>query len=115
MYPLHSFSTHVYSLWYTNSDRSMTFCLFLTPLVHFVDRGEIEYGGGHLLCVSSPLPWGMGDAYSVCGASICPWDMGEGGPLGSSRPLFNDFRAVLQRSEKRGEAGSDPMTWFHGH
>ena len=44
---------------------------------------------------SSPLPWGMGDAYAVCGASMCPLDMGGGGrsPLGSFRPLFNDFRA----------------------
>ena len=25
--------------------------------------------------MSSPLPWGMGDAYDVCGASMCPWDM----------------------------------------
>ena len=46
--------------------------------------------------MSSPLPWGLGDAYDVCGASMCPWDMEGGGwsPLGSSRPLFNDFRAV---------------------
>ena len=28
--------------------------------------------------MSSPLPWGMGDAYDVCGASMCPWEM-EGG------------------------------------
>ena len=28
--------------------------------------------------MSSPLPWGMGDAYDVCGASMCPWDMGGG-------------------------------------
>ena len=28
--------------------------------------------------MSSPFPWGMGDAYDVCGASMCPWDM-EGG------------------------------------
>ena len=42
------------------------------------------------------LPWGVGGAYDVCGASMCPWDMGGGGcsPLGSSCPLFNDFRAV---------------------
>ena len=35
--------------------------------------------------MSSPLPWGMGDAYDVCGASMCPWDMGGGvwSPLGS--------------------------------
>ena len=67
--------------------------------------------------MSSPLPWGMGDAYDMCGASMCPWDMGRGGwsPLGSSHPLFNDFRAI-QRSEEGGEAGSDPrghlwVTW----
>ena len=29
--------------------------------------------------MSSPLPWGMGDAYDVCGASMCPWDMEGGG------------------------------------
>ena len=28
--------------------------------------------------MSSPLPWGVGDAYDVCGASMCPWDI-EGG------------------------------------
>ena len=70
--------------------------LSLIPLVHVVDQEETGYGVGHRLSVSSPLPWGMGDAYDVCGASMCPWDMGGGGwsPLGSSRPLFNDFRAV---------------------
>ena len=46
--------------------------------------------------MSSPLPWGVGDAYDVCGVSMCPWDIVGGGwsPLGSSCPLFNDFRAV---------------------
>ena len=29
--------------------------------------------------MSSPLPWGVGDAYDVCGVSMCPWDMGGGG------------------------------------
>ena len=28
--------------------------------------------------MSSPLSWGMGDAYDVCGASMCPLDMGGG-------------------------------------
>ena len=40
--------------------------------------------------MSSPLSWGMRDAYDVCGASMCPWDM-EGGVwslLGSSCPLL---------------------------
>ena len=61
--------------------------------------------------MSSPLPWGMGDAYDVCGASMCPWDMGRGGvePIGV-------LPSSLQRSEKGGEAGSDPrghlwVTW----
>ena len=71
--------------------------LSLIPLVHVVHQEETGYGVGHRFSVSSPLPWGMGDAYDVCGASMCPWNMGGGGgwsPLGSSRPLFNDFRAV---------------------
>ena len=70
--------------------------LSLIPLVHVVDQEETGYGVGHRLSVSSPLPWGVGDAYDVCGASMCPWDIEGGGwsPLGSSRPLFNDFRAV---------------------
>ena len=59
--------------------------LSLIPLVHVVDQEETGYGRGHRLRVSSPLPWGMGDAYAVCGASMCPWDMGGGGgvePIG---------------------------------
>ena len=70
--------------------------LSLIPSVHVVDQEETGYGVGHRLSVSSPLPWGMGDTCDVCGASMCPWDMGEGvwSPLGSSRPLFNVFRAV---------------------
>ena len=69
--------------------------LSLIPLVHVVDQDETGYGVGHRLSVSSPLFWGMGDTDDVCVASMCPWDMGGGGwsPLGSSRPLFNDFRA----------------------
>ena len=57
--------------------------LSLIPLVHVVDQEETGYGVGHRFSVSSPLPWGMGDAYDVCGASMCPWDM-EGGlePIG---------------------------------
>ena len=70
--------------------------LYLIPLVHVVDQEETGYGVGHRLSVSSALPCGMGDAFDVCGASMCPWDMGQGiwSPFGSSRPLFNDFRAV---------------------
>ena len=90
-------SPHIYFivvyLFRSNDDVSLS----LIPLVHVVDQEETEYGVGHRLSVSSPLPWGMGDAYDVCGASMCPWDMGGGGgwsPLGSSRPLLNDFRAV---------------------
>ena len=50
----------------------------LIPLVHVVDQEETGYGAGHRLSVSSPLPWGVGDAYDVCVASMCPWDMGGG-------------------------------------
>ena len=72
--------------------------LSLIPLVHVVDQEETGYGIGHRLSVSSPLSWGMGDAYDLCRASLGPWDIGEGvwSPLGSSRPLFNDFRAVTK-------------------
>ena len=52
--------------------------LSLIPLVHVVDQEETGYGVGHRLSVSSPLPWGVGDAYDVCVASMCPWDMGGG-------------------------------------
>ena len=52
--------------------------LSLIPLVHVVDQIETGYGVGHRFSVSSPLPWGVGDAYDVCGASMCPWDMGGG-------------------------------------
>ena len=53
--------------------------LSLIPLVHVVDQEETGYGVGHRFSVSSPLPWGVGDAYDVCGASMCPWDIGGGG------------------------------------
>ena len=36
--------------------------LSLIPLVHVVDQEETGYGVGHRFSVSSPLPWGMGDA-----------------------------------------------------
>ena len=52
--------------------------LSLIPLVHVVDQEETGYGVGHRLSVSSPLSWGVGDAYDVCGPSMCPWDMGGG-------------------------------------
>ena len=62
--------------------------------------------------MSSPLPWGMGDAYDVCGASMCPWDMGGGcGAHWGPPVLFSMTSERIQRSEKGGEAGSDP----HGH
>ena len=68
--------------------------------------------------MSSPLPWGMGDAYALCGASMCPWDMGGGG-VGAHRgpPVLSSMTCQrIQRSEKGGEAGSDPrghlwVTW----
>ena len=56
--------------------------------------------------MSSPLPWGMGDAYDVCGASMCPWDMGGGGglePIGvlpSSLQWFPSGYNALRRGVK---------------
>ena len=68
--------------------------------------------------MSSPLPWGMGDAYAVCGASMCPWDMGGGGVAAHWGPpvLSSMTSERVQRSEKGGEASSDPrghlwVTW----
>ena len=67
--------------------------------------------------MSSPLPCGMGDAYAVCGASMCPWDMGGGSePIGGPPVLSSMTSERVQRSEKGGEAGSDPrghlcVTW----
>ena len=68
--------------------------------------------------MSSPLPWGMGDTYAVCGASMCPSDMGGGG-FGAHwghQVLSSMTFERIQRSEKGGEAGSDPrghlwVTW----
>ena len=95
-----------------------TFSLSLIPLVHVVNQEETGYGGGHQSCVSSPLSWGMWDAYAVCGASMCPWDMGGGG-VGAhwGPPVLSSMASErIQRSEKGGEAGSDPrghlwVTW----
>ena len=67
--------------------------------------------------MSSPLPWGMGDAYDVCGASMCPWDMEGGVGAHWGPPVLSSFVSErIQRSEKGGEAGSDPrghlgVTW----
>ena len=111
-YILFTWSPHIYSIVVYVFRSADDVSLSLIPLVHVVDQEETRYGlashkrrrsvqkeetgygVGHRFSVSSPLPWGMGDAYAVCGASMCPWDMGGGwSPLGSSRPLFNDFRA----------------------
>ena len=67
--------------------------------------------------MSSPLPWGMGDAYNVCGASMCPWDMGGGFGARWGPPVLSSMTSErIQRSKKGGEAGSDPrghlwVTW----
>ena len=67
--------------------------------------------------MSSPLPWGMGDAYDVCGASMCPWDMEGGVGAHWGPPVLSSLVSErIQRSEKGGEAGSDPrghlgVTW----
>ena len=91
--------------------------LSLIPLVHVVDQEETGYGVGHLFSVSSPLPWGMEDAYDVCGASMCPWDMGGGVGAHWGPPVVSSLVSErIQRSWKGGEAGSDPrghlgVTW----
>ena len=67
--------------------------------------------------MSSPLPWGMGDAYAVCGASMCPWDMGGGVGAHRGPPVLSPMTSErIQRSDKEAEAGSDPrghlwVTW----
>ena len=59
--------------------------------------------------MSSPLPWGMADAYAVCGASMCPWGMGEGVGAHWGPPILSSMTSERKRrSEKGGEAGSDP-------
>ena len=59
--------------------------------------------------MSSPLPWGMGDAYDVCAASMCPWDMGRGFGAHWGPPVLSSMVSErIQRSEKGVEAGSDP-------
>ena len=91
--------------------------LSLIPLVHVVYQEETGDGVGHRLSVSSPLPWGMEDAYGVCGASMCPWDMGGGDGSHWGPPVLSSMTSErIQRSEKGGEAGSDPrghlwVTW----
>ena len=52
--------------------------LSLIPLVHVVDQEETGYGVGHRLSVSSPLPWGVGDAYDVCGLHVSLGHRGGG-------------------------------------
>ena len=61
--------------------------------------------------MSSPLPWGMGDAYDVYGASMCPCDMGGGGSGARWGPpvLSSMTSERIQRSEKGTETGSDPL------
>ena len=64
--------------------------------------------------MSSALPWGMGDVYDVCRASMCPWDMGGGG-VGAhwGPPVLSSMTSErIQRSEKGGEGGSEPVVIF---
>ena len=70
--------------------------LSLIPLVHVVDQEETGYGVGHRFSVSSPLPLGRGGRLRRVWGLHVSLGHGEGdwSPLGSSRPLFNDFRAV---------------------
>ena len=54
--------------------------------------------------MSSPLSWGVGDAYDVCRASMCPWDMGGGfepiGVLPSSLQCLSSGYNALRRGVK---------------
>ena len=77
-------------------------------------RGDRIWQRAPILCVLTPLFGHGGRLRRMWGLHVS-LGRGGGGRLGSSGPLLNDFRAVLQRSEKGGEAGSDPMTWFHCH
>ena len=67
--------------------------------------------------MSSPLLWGMGDAYAIFGASMCPWDLGGGVGAHWGPPVLSSMTFErIQRSEKGGEADSDPrghlgVTW----
>ena len=57
----------------------------------------------------SPLFWGMGDAYAVCRASMCPLDMRGGVGAHWGPPVLSSMTSErIQRSEKEGEAGSEP-------
>ena len=61
--------------------------------------------------MSSPLPWGVGDAYHVCGASMCPWDM-RGGGVGAhwGPPVLSSMTSErIQRSEKGGKPVRTPV------
>ena len=61
--------------------------------------------------MSSPLPWGMGDA------SMCPWDIVGGVGARWGPPVLSSMTSEwIQRSEKGGEDGSNPrghlrVTW----
>ena len=104
IYPLHSISTYIYFivlyLFRSTDDVSLS----LIRLVHVVDQEETRYGVGHRLSVSSPLCWGVGDAYDVCGASMCPWHMGGGlepiAVLPSSLQLLPSGNNALRRGVK---------------
>ena len=117
IYPLHSISTHIYFIVVYVFRLIDDVSLSLITLVHVVDQEETGYGRGHRLRVSSPLTWDMGDAYAVCGASMCPWDMGGGFGVHWGPPVLSSMTSEqIQRSEKGGEAGSDPrghlwVTW----
>ena len=59
--------------------------------------------------MSSPVSWGMKDAYAVCGASMCPWYMNGGVGAQSGPPVLSSMTSErIQRSEKGGEACPDP-------
>ena len=66
--------------------------------------------------LTTPLGHG-GRLHRIWGLHVSLGHVGGGwSPLGSSRPLFNDFRSDTTLTEKGVEAGSDPgghlgVTW----
>ena len=68
------------------------------------------------MSVLTPL-LGHGDAYAVCGASMCLLDMRGGVAAHWGPPVLSSMTSErIERSEKGGEASSDPrrhlwVTW----
>ena len=97
-YILFTRSPHIYFivvyLFRSTDDVSLS----LIPLVHVVDQEETGYGVGHrytpIMSVLTPPLGHGGHLRRVWGLHVSLEHGGRGwSPLGSSRPLFNDFQA----------------------